>query len=135
MINNIVLVTLSFRKNGGYGGVSGLNIFCFLLAIASIALWKTTSSALIALICVLVADGIGALLIVIKSYKKPYSETLIMWALGIISGLLNILAVGELNITLLAAPVQLFIFNVLIVAAIIIGKRVHPKSHLHKKRA
>lgn len=122
VINNLILVTLSLRKNGGYGDVSLINIVSFLLAMTSIVLWKTTNSALTALICVLVADGIGALLIVIKSYKHPHTETIFMWYLGSIAGLLNILAVGKLDGALLAAPVQVFLFNVAIVVAILFGR-------------
>ena len=96
VVNNIILVSLSFRKNGGYGGVSLVNVISFLLAISSIVLWQTTNSALIALICVLIADGIGALLILIKAYKHPYTETIFMWYLGSVAVLLNVLAVRKI---------------------------------------
>lgn len=127
VINNLILVTLSLRKNGGYGDVSFTNIVCFVLAISSIILWQTTNSPLVALICVLIADGIGALLIVIKSFKHPHSETIFMWILGIVSSFLNVLAVGKMDIPLLAAPIQLLIFNIAIVLAILMGKKVSSK--------
>jgi hypothetical protein len=123
VINNVILVLLSFRKNGGYGDISTINVISFVLAILSIILWKTTSSPLIALICVLIADGIGALLILIKSYKHPHTETIFMWILGSIACALNVLAVGKPDLWLLAAPLQLFIFNVAIVLAILLGKQ------------
>jgi hypothetical protein len=129
VVNNLILVTLSLRKNGGYGDISLLNIFCFILAVLSIILWKTTNSPLIALICVLIADGIGALLILVKSFKQPYTETIFMWYLGSVAGFLNVIAVGKLDITLLAAPFQLFLFNVAIVIAILLGKNTKPKRN------
>lgn len=107
VIMNIVIVGLSLRKKAGFSDVSLVNIVALSLAIASIILWKTTNSALIALICVLIADGIGALLIVIKAYKHPHTETAIMWSVGIFAGALNIAAVGSLRWDLLAAPIQL----------------------------
>lgn len=136
VLNNLILVALSLRKNGGYGDVNFVNILSLILAVASIVLWKTTNSPLVALICVLIADGIGALLIVIKSYKHPHTETIFMWYLGIIAGFLNILAVGKLDASQLAAPVQLFLFNVAIVAAILIGRQVKPaeKNRPHNNR-
>lgn len=127
-INNTIIVGLSLRKNSGYGDISPLNVVCFLLAAMAIVLWKTTDSPLIALVCVLIADGIGALLIVIKSYKYPHTETIFMWYVGIVASFINILAVGEFSPTLLAAPVQLFIFDIAIVAAIIIGRRVKTEA-------
>jgi len=125
VINNLILVGLSLRKNNGYGNISFMNIICFVLALLAISLWKITGSPFIALICVIFADGIGSLLIVVKSYKHPESETVLMWALGIMAGLLNILAVGKLDPYLLAAPLYIFIFDILIVGAILLGRSKH----------
>jgi hypothetical protein len=133
VINNLILVALSFRKNAGYGDINAVNVICVCLAIASIALWKTTDSALLALICVLVADGIGAVLIVIKSYKHPETETIFMWYLGIIATFLNVLAVGKLQASILAAPIQVFLFNVAIVAAILLGRKASTKKTRAKR--
>lgn len=135
VINNLILVSLSLRKNAGYGDVNKVNVICALLALASIVIWKTTDSALLALICVLVADGIGAILIVIKSYKHPGTETIFMWYLGIIATFINILAVGKIDLAILAAPIQVFLFNVAIVTAILLGRKAHPANKLKRKRA
>ncbi len=136
VVNNIIIVGLSFRKNGGHGEISKINIFCLMLAIVGIVLWKTLSSPLLALISVLIADGIGAIMIVLKSYKYPQSETLIMWVLGIVASGLSALSVGKLDIVLLASPIQLLFFNIAIVVAILLGnqfnKRVKLQSELLK---
>lgn len=129
VVNNLLILSLSLRKDGGYGDINKLNITCFVLAMAAIVLWKTTDSALVALICVLVADGIGAALILVKAYKHPYTETMAMWALGSVATFLNILAVGSTEVSLLLAPVQIFLFNVGIVGAILLGRRMgHDKT-------
>jgi hypothetical protein len=127
VINNIILLSLSLRKNAGYGDVNMVNVVSFGLAIAAILLWRSTHSALTALICTLIADGIGALLIVIKAYKHPQTETIFMWKLGSIAAFLNVLAVGKWQASILAAPVQVFLFNVAIVLAILLGRKAHPK--------
>ena len=127
VVNNVIITTMSFRKNGGYGGITKLNIFCLFLAVVGIILWQTLSSPLLALIAVLIADGIGALLIVVKSYNHPHSETLIMWILGLVASVLMMLSVGKIDPVLLASPVQLFLFNIAIVSAIVIGKKVHSR--------
>lgn len=124
VVNNSIIFGLSLRKKNGYGDISKLNVFYLLLAILAIIVWKTTDSPLLALICVLIADGIGALLILIKSYKHPGTETMAMWLLGSIASLLNLLAVGSWNIELLAAPLQIFLFSVGIVVAILLGRRL-----------
>ena len=122
--NNVIIFSLSLRKNAGYGGVTPINILALVLSAIGIILWVTLSSPLAALMSVLLAEIIGALLIIVKSYKHPGSETLIMWALGIIACALNLLAVGSLDIALLAFPLYLFIANIAIVGAIILGRRM-----------
>lgn len=124
VVNNIIIVSLSFRKNGGYGNINTINVVCLVIALGGIILWKTLSSPLLALISVLIADGIGAVMIVIKSYKYPQSETLIMWVLGIVASGLAALSVGRWDPALLASPIQLLLFNVAIVLAIFMGKQV-----------
>lgn len=132
VINNIIIVSLSLRKNGGYGDIDRINVIGFCMAILAIILWKTLSSPLIGLICVLIADGLGALMIVIKSYRHPHTETLAMWALGTVASILTMLSVGKLDFALLAAPTQLFLFNIAIVLAIVIGKKVQPHPATQK---
>lgn len=127
VINNLLLLGLSLRKDGGYGDINRVNVICLALAVASIALWRITDSPFIALICVLIADGIGATLILVKAYKHPRTETMAMWALGSIATFLNVLAVGSTDFSLLAAPVQIFLFNVGITAALLFGRRLRRK--------
>lgn len=122
VINNCIILGLSLRKNAGYGDINAVNIISFCLAITAIILWKTTNSPLTALVCTLIADGVGALLILFKAYKHPHTETLAMWALGSIATFLNLLAVGKINWALLAAPLQVFLFNVAIALAILLGR-------------
>jgi hypothetical protein len=122
VVNNVILFSLSLRKNGGYGDVNTVNVVCFILALLSILLWKTTNSPFLALVFVLIADGIGSILIAIKSYHHPETETKITWTVGIICGFLNILAVGKIDVYLLAAPLYIFIFNIIIIGAILLGE-------------
>jgi len=126
VINNVILFSLSMRKGGGYGDVNLVNVASFGVAILAIALWKIDNSPLTALICTIIADGIGALLIIVKSYKHPQTETIFMWYVGIASTLFNMLAVGKLDPSLLAAPMYVFLFNIAIVAAILLGRRAKP---------
>ena len=121
--NNIIIFSLSLRKGGGYGGITTINMIGLVLALLGIILWVTLSSPLAALLCVLAAEIIGALMIVFKSYQHPQSETLVMWALGIVASGLNILAVGKYDLALLAFPIYLFVANVAIVSAIFFGAR------------
>ena len=127
--NNIIVLSLSFRKDSGYGGVTKINIIGLALAIIGIIFWQILSSPLVALISVLIAEIIGAIMIVAKSFKDPQTETIIMWVLGTVASLLNIFAVGRLDWALLAFPIYLFVANITIVSAIILGRKYHPNKN------
>ncbi len=123
--NNIIIFSLSLRTGAGYGGITTFNILGLLLAILGIILWVTLSSPLAALISVLMAEIIGAMMIVFKSYKHPQTETLTMWVLGLVGSVLTMLAVGKMDFALLAFPTYLFIANIMIISAILLGRRTN----------
>lgn len=120
--NNIIILSLSLRKGSGYGGFTKMNVIGLTLAIIGIILWRVLSSPLAALLSVLVAEIIGAILIAIKSFRAPRTETALMWVLGIVASFLNILSVGKLDWALLAFPIYLFVADVTIVLAIWLGR-------------
>lgn len=122
--NNIIIFSLSLRTGAGYGGITIFNILGLLLAILGIILWVTLSSPLAALMSVLMAEIIGGMMIVFKSYRHPQTETLTMWVLGLVGSGLTMLAVGKMDFALLVFPIYLFIANIMIISAILLGRRV-----------
>ena len=64
-----------------------------------------------ATVCVVVADLIGVALMVPKTYRDPWSETLATFALASLSGALAIGAVGALDASLLLYPVYFCVGN------------------------
>lgn len=131
VVNNLIIFGLSLRKNAGYGDISIVNIISLALAVTSIVLWRVTDSPLIALVCLLIADGIGAMLIVVKTYKHPHTETIFMWSLGILAGILGMFAVGTLDYSLLAYPFYIALLNFMIVAAAVVGAHIHNGANRH----
>ncbi len=121
--NNVIIFSLSLRKGGGYGGVTKSNILGLGLALLGIVLWVTLTSPLAALICVLIAEIIGVIMIVVKAYRYPESETALMWTLGIVASVFNLAAVGTYEFALVLFPLYLCIANIAIVLAIMLGKR------------
>ena len=86
-------------------------------------LWYITREATIALIFVILVDGIGTLLTLLKAYEDPGSETLSTWIISGTSGIFGMLAVGNFNFVLLAYPFYIMLANYAIVGAILFGKR------------
>jgi uncharacterized membrane protein YfcA len=73
--------------------------------------WVVADEPVIATACVVVADLIGAALMVPKAYRDPYSETLSTFALASLSGALGAGAVGALAPALLLYPVYFCLVN------------------------
>jgi len=117
----LIISLLSIKY--GYGGFGKRDIKALFGAGVGLVLWYLTREAAIALIIIILVDGIGTLLTALKSYKDPESETLVTWILSGTSGIFGMLAVGNINLILLAYPLYIMMANYLIVGAIVLGKR------------
>lgn len=118
-----VLIIVVLSINYGYGGLGKRDIKALIGAGIGLIFWYMTKEAATALFIIIFVDGIGTLLTAIKSYKDPGSETLTTWIMSGTSGIFGMLAVGNINLILLAYPFYIMLANYVIVAAIILGKR------------
>ncbi len=107
----------------GIGGLVKRDKIALVAAGIGLVLWYLTSEAAIALFLVIVIDGIGGVLTILKSYKYPETETLSTWVLTCIAGFLAIISVGSFNPILLAFPIYIFFINLGIIVAIRFGLR------------
>jgi len=117
-----VLIVFGLSIKFGMGGLSKMDIFSLLVAGIGVVVWILTKEALFALLITVFVDLIGGFLSVVKSYKNPESETLITWILDGIAGLLAMVAVGKMDWILLIYPLYMFLVNLAVVMAIILGK-------------
>jgi hypothetical protein len=115
----------------GYGKFSKRDKVSLLIATMGLLLWYITKEAALALFFTIAVDLIGSLLTTIKSYEDPESETVSTWIISSISGLLAAISVGEWNIILLIYPLYIFLANLSVFIAIILGKRnkIHAAHH------
>lgn len=107
VIVNATIFFLSLTKARGEGGIDAPNTVALGIALMSVVLWFFMESPLAALACILVADTIGIGLSLVKTWRNPLSEPLLMWGLGSIAALLNIVAVGGGHWFLYLAPAHL----------------------------
>jgi hypothetical protein len=104
-----VIFLLSIRR--GEGGLSPADVLMLALAGGGVIGWIVADEPVIATACVVVADLIGAAMMVPKTYRDPGSETLATFALASLSGALAAGAVGTLDTSLLLYPVYYCLAN------------------------
>jgi hypothetical protein len=116
-IGMIFIFLLSIKK--GIGGFIKRDYIALGFTAVGLILWYLTREAVYALIIVIIIDGIGAYLTILKIIKEPHSESLNAWILSVIGALLGTIAVGKLDVILLLYPTYLFIANAIIVTFIL----------------
>ena len=84
-----------------------------MISVASLGVvgWIVADEPIIATACVVLADLLGAALMVPKAYRDPHSETLSTFALASLAGALAVGAVGAPNLALLLYPVYFCLVN------------------------
>ena len=110
----------------GEGGVGRLERVMILVAAAGVGGWIVAEEPVVATVCVVVADVIGAGMMVPKSYRDPESETLVTFVLASFGGALAAGAVGTIDVSLLLYPMYYCLINGAIALLIWTRRRVVP---------
>jgi hypothetical protein len=95
----------------GSGGLSRVDLALLALAGAGVAGWQAVDVPVIATTCVMAADLVAVLMMMPKTWRDPYSETLSTYVLAAASGAMAVGAVGSLSVALLAYPVYFVAVN------------------------
>ncbi len=108
-----VLTSLIFALaiGRGEGGVSAGDAVMIAIAGGGVIGWIVAEEPIVATGCVVAADLIGATMMIPKTYRDPYSETLATFALASLSGTLAAGAVGALDLSLLLYPLYFGLVN------------------------
>lgn len=102
----------------GYGKFHKKDALSLVFAGIGVALWLVTERPLLALIIVVVVDLLGFILTISKTWKAPYTETLIAWVFASASGIFGILSVGKMDATKLIYPLYIALGNTLMMTII-----------------
>jgi hypothetical protein len=116
-----VIFVLALRR--GVGGVSPLELVLLGIAALGIAGWQVADDPVVATCSVVVADIIGVGLMLPKTYRNPESETLSTYAIGTISTIFALAAVGSLAAALLIYPLYILVADSAVVAVIGLRRR------------
>ena len=117
---------LALRRGGK--DIRRLDWVCLAGALVATALWLLANQPLLAIIFVICADALGFFPTFRKSYNKPHEETAINYALGAARWPLAILALQSLTLTTFLYPAAIAIFDLALVAMLLIRRRQLAKS-------
>lgn len=118
--NVTVIFLLSLRY--GVGGSDRRDKVSLLVVALSLILWAVTKDPLLSLFIILFIDGIGVGLTLIKTWKQPSSEPILMWSVSSIGALLGIFAIESHSVLNSLFPTYIFIADALVVAIILLAK-------------
>ena len=115
-----VIVALSIRR--GEGGVSRSDRALLLVAAVGVAGWFAFTDPTLATIAVIVADVIGAAMMLPKAWRDPSSETPSTFVLSSVVGLCALVAVGNFNPALVIYPIYYAVANG-VIAGVLLYRR------------
>jgi hypothetical protein len=108
-ILTLLIFLLAIRL--GHGAVTTPELITIAVAIAGAAGWIIADQPLVATVCVVLADLIGAALMLPKTYHHPESETLATFALASLGGALATASISTLDLSLLLYPAYYCLIN------------------------
>jgi hypothetical protein len=125
----VLLISFLSIKHGE-GGLVRRDVISLICAGFGLVLWYFTKQPAAALLITVAIDAVGVMLVILKSYEDPESETVITWILAGLGGLLGALSVGRFDPLLLLYPIYIFTMNSAVVLAIFLGKRKLRKNNI-----
>lgn len=113
----------------GYKGYSSLDVICFIGAILAIILWRATNQPVLAIGLVIVADFLGLVPTIKKTYRDPDSENRLAWLLISIAAILSIFVTTKFDLANLLYPGYMVVADTTIFMLTFFGNR---KNVIHQ---
>ncbi len=129
MIQTSVVLALSFKH--GYGGWAKLDIICLIIAAVGVIIWQVSGKPLLGLYASIIADVVGNIPALVKTYRLPYSENWQFFALDTLSGTLSFMALTSYSIYTASYPAYIVVINGAMAVLILWGRR-QPDRQLTK---
>lgn len=108
----LLIFFASFLNKKASWKISKLDIACGVLSVAGLILWLITKVGNIAILFCILADGLGAVPTIIKSYKEPETESDWVYSLGIFNSVIGLLVIKVWNFQHWGFPLYLLFLGV-----------------------
>lgn len=119
---SIIVFILSIKY--GMGGWEKSDIGCLVIAMTGIFFWQITKDPKIGLYFSILADFVGMIPTIIKTYKNPETEIWLFFGMDSLAGFLNILAIKNWTVSEVIFPVYIMMINLVMVILITRGKEI-----------
>ncbi len=121
-IISLVLFAYSFKN--GTKEIKKVDVVSLILAILAIFLWLAVNQPVWSIILVVVIDALSFTPTFIKSWNKPWEETMFTWILSTLRQGLVLLSLKEVNLVTAMFPVYALLANTLFCILLITRRRV-----------
>jgi hypothetical protein len=125
VLQSILIFILCIKY--GMGWWAKTDIICLVIAGIGILVWKLTSNPVMWLLASILADFVGYLPALIKTYKFPETETWVFYILDVLAGLFTLLAITNFTYQETSYPIYILAINLVMVIFILrpkISKRL-----------
>lgn len=112
-LQSILIFALSIKY--GMGGWSKMDLLCMLIAVSGIVLWQTTNNPSLALYASILADFVGMVPALIKTYRFPETEIWTFYAIDVCAGFFSLLAVKSFTPQQSSYPLYIIFINLFMV--------------------
>lgn len=120
---NTTLVVILCLRGYGYKKYGLVDKACLGLAVLTLVLWQITNNAVLALVLAVVTDLIASLPTIVKTYKDPFSETVLPWFMIVIAAAMGAASTTIFNVANLIYPLYMFAMNSTITGLTFFGRQ------------
>ncbi|MHB8466667.1 MAG: hypothetical protein ACYDH6_11015 [Acidimicrobiales bacterium] len=116
----LAILVASFANGAAPWKISRLDYVCGLVSVAGTAAWLISRHGTIALVAAIAADGLAAVPTVVKSWHHPETESVSLYAGGVVNAGLLLLTVQRVTLTVVAFPT--YIVAVGLLQVVLVGR-------------
>jgi hypothetical protein len=117
-----VLFIFSFRN--GTKNIKRADIISLILAVIATILWLVVNQPVWSIILVVIIDIFSFTPTFIKSWDRPYEETLSTWFLNIVRQIFILLSIVEINFVTITVPLYALVANIAFFILLITRRKI-----------
>ncbi len=114
----LLVVIASFFNKNAYWKTTKFDVLCGILSFVAIIIWFTTKNTVLALMFAIMADLFAGIPTIIKSWKHSETETISVYAFGILNQITTIFIITNFSFQNLGFPIYLILINITLILGI-----------------